>query len=128
MFHDDVAVAVSDAHGASCRDLKCFVVRAVFLGLLSHEANVGNGAHRGRIERAVGFAVVDDGCVHAGVGRVRNDGLAVLAFAFWIPHLSAVTDHCGHRSVDDDVAGHVQVGDALVGIDHCEFGTIQHCD
>ena len=29
-------------------------------------------------------------------------------------------DHRGHRGVDDDVARHVQVGDALVGVDHRE--------
>ena len=103
-------------------------MRTVFLGLLCHEANVGNGAHRGWVERAVGLAVSDDRCVDAGVGRVGNDGLAVLAFAFWVPHLSAVANHGGHRSVDDDVAGYVQVGDALIGIDHCEFGAVQHCD
>ena len=128
MFHDDVAAAVGDAHGAIDGNLKRLVVRTVFLGLLCHEANVGNGAHRGWVERAVGLAVSDDRCVDAGVGRVGNDGLAVLAFAFWVPHLSAVTDHGGHGRIDDDVARHVQVGDALIGIDHCEFGAVQHCD
>ena len=128
MFHDDVAGAVGDAHGAVDGNLKRLVVRTVFLGLLGHEADVGNGAHRGGVECAVGFAVVDDGCVHAGIGRVGNDGLAVLAFAFGIPHLSAVANHGGHGGVDDDVAWHVQVGDALIGIDHCQFGAVEHCD
>src|SRR3972149_4707574 len=34
------------------------------------------------------------------------------------PHLAAIADHWWHGGVDDHVAGHVQVGDALVGIDH----------
>ena len=33
-------------------------------------------------------------------------------------------DHRRHRRVDDHVAGHVQVGDALVGVDHGERGTV----
>ncbi len=64
------------------------------------------------------LAVVDDRLVHAGVAAVRNDGLGVLQLAFSVPHLAGVADHRRHRGVDDHVARHVQVGDALVRVDH----------
>jgi hypothetical protein len=48
-------------------------VAAVLLGLLGHQADVGHRAHRGRVEGAVGAAVVDDGLVDAGVGAVGDD-------------------------------------------------------
>ena len=72
----DLAGAVHDAHGAVDRDLERLVVRAVLLGLLRHEPDVGHRTHRRRVERAVGLAVVDDRVVHAGVRRVGDDGLA----------------------------------------------------
>ena len=37
-----------------------------------------------------------------------------------VPHLARGADHRRHRGVDDDVARHVQVGDAAVGVDHGE--------
>src|SRR5690606_24700405 len=39
-----------------------------------------------------------------------------------VPHLSAVADHGGHRGVDDDVAGNVEVGDSAVGVHHGHAG------
>ena len=41
-----------------------------------------------------------------------------------VPHLARGADHRGHRRVDDDVAGHVQVGDAAVGVDHRQRGAV----
>ena len=41
-----------------------------------------------------------------------------------VPHLSGVADHRRHRRVDDDVARYVQVGDAAVGVDHRQRGTV----
>ena len=38
------------------------------------------------------------------------------------PHVPGGADHRRHRGVDDDVAGDVQVGDALVGVDHRQGG------
>ena len=35
-----------------------------------------------------------------------------------VPHLARGADRGGHRGVDDHVAGHVQVGDPAVGVDH----------
>jgi hypothetical protein len=35
-----------------------------------------------------------------------------------VVHLAAGTDHRGHGGIDDDVARHVEIGDAVVGVDH----------
>ncbi|MNM76187.1 hypothetical protein D3C81_879980 [compost metagenome] len=93
-------------------------MRAVLFGFLRHQANVRYAAHGGRIEGAVLLAVFDNGLVDGGVATIRDHGLGVLQLAFGVPHLARVTDHGRHRSVDDDVAWYVQVGDALVGVDH----------
>jgi hypothetical protein len=93
-------------------------VGAVLFGFLRHQANVRHAAHGGRIERAVGLAVFDHGLVDGGVAAIRDHGLGVVQLAVGAPHLAGVTDHGRHRGVDDDVARHVQVGDAFVGVDH----------
>ena len=99
-------------------DLEGLVVAAVLLGLLGHQPDVGHRAHRGRVEGAVGAAVVDDGLVDTGVRAVGDDGEGVVLLAVRAPHVAGRADHRRHRGVDDDVARHVQVGDALVGVDH----------
>ncbi len=93
-------------------------MRAVFLGLLRHEADVGHGAHGLRVEVAVPFAEVDHLLVDAGEGRLRHHGLAVVRLAVGAPHLAAAADHGRHRSIDDDVIGRMEVGDALRRIHH----------
>ncbi len=107
--------ALTDLDGAGGRHLEGLVVGAVLLGRLGHQADVGHRAHGGRVEGAVGAAVVDDGLVDAGVGGVRDHREGVGLVAVGAPHVPRRADHRGHRGVDDDVGGHVQVGDALVG-------------
>ncbi len=115
---------VDDVGHAVLGDLEGLVVRAVFLGLLRHQTDVGHGAHGGRVEVAVGLAEVDDLLVDAGKGRLGDDGLGVLGLAVGIPHLAADADHGRHRGVDDHVVGRVQVGDALGRVDHGQLGTV----
>ena len=67
-----VAGTVHDAHRAVDRDLERLVVRAVLLGLLRHEPDVGHRTHRRGVERAVGLAVVDDRGVDTGVATSRG--------------------------------------------------------
>ena len=93
-------------------------MRSVFFGLLGHQAHVGHAAHGGGVVRTIGFAVFDHRRVHAGVGAVGNDGLRGLTLALRVPHASGVPQHRGHRSINDDIAGDVQVGDAAIGVDH----------
>jgi hypothetical protein len=44
----------------------------------------------------------------------------VSSFAVLAPELAAVAHERGHRGIDDDVGGHVQVRDALVAVDVAE--------
>ena len=118
------AGVVDNLDGAGGLDLEGLVVAAVFLGGLGHQADVGDGAHGGRVEGAVGAAVVDDHLVDAGVAAVREDGEGVGFLPVAAPHVAGAADHGRHRGVDDDVGGHVQVGDALVGIDHGQLGAV----
>ena len=98
------AGAVDDAHGAVGGDLERLVVGAVLLGGLRHQPDVGHRAHRRRVERAVGPAVVDHGLVDAGVAAVGDDGERVVLLAVGAPHVAGRADHRRHRGVDDDVA------------------------
>ena len=51
--------------------------------------------------------------VDGWVAPIRDDTLDLLQLVVLVPHLTAVSDHVGHAGVDDHVAGHVQVRDAL---------------
>ncbi|CWN52425.1 Uncharacterised protein [Neisseria meningitidis] len=103
-------------------DFKGFVVRAVFFRRLRHQSDVGHSTHGCRVKCAV-FAAEVDGClVNAGVAAVGNHGFGVLRFAVFIPHTAGVTNHRRHRSINDDIAGNVQVGNAFIGIDHRQIG------
>ena len=64
------------------------------------------------------LAVLDAGLVHGGVAAVRDHTLHLLQLVVLVPHLTSVTDHVGHGGVNDDIAGDVEVGDAVVGVDH----------
>src|SRR5690606_28089099 len=59
MLQEHGAGAIDDAHPALGGDFKGLVVRPVFFGLLSHQADVGDGAHGGRIKGTVLLAVLD---------------------------------------------------------------------
>ena len=99
-------------------DLERLVVTAVLLSGLSHQADVGHRAHGRRIEGAVGPAVVDDDLIDAGVARIRQHGQGVGLAPVRTPHVPRGPDHRRHRGIHDDVARDVEVGDALVGVDH----------
>ena len=109
---------IDDAHDAVGGDLERLVVRAVLLGLLRHQPDVRRAAHRRRVERAVLAAVVDGLAVQRRVGVVGDHELRVLLAPVGVPHLPRGSDRGRHRGVDDHVAGHVQVGDPPVGVDH----------
>src|SRR5471030_1368992 len=118
LFHQQVALAVGDADYAVSLDLEGLVVGAVLFGLFRHQANVWHAAHGGWVEGAVCLALFDHRLVDRGVAAIRDHGLGVVQLTVSAPHFAGVTDHCRHRGVDDNVARHVQVGDAFVGVDH----------
>ena len=118
MFDERFAIGIRDAHNAVSCDFKSLVVRSVFFSCLGHEANIRHGAHGLGIERAVFAAERDDGLVNRGVATVGNDGEGVLRFALYVPHLAALADHGWHGGVDDDIAWHMKVGNAFLGVHH----------
>ena len=120
LFEQHLAGRIDRAHHAVAGDFEGLVVRAVFLGLLRHQADIGHAAHGRRIVGAVLLAVLDDGLIDARIAAVGDQRLGVLRLAVRIPHLAAFADHGRHGGIDDHVAGHVQVGDALVGVHHRE--------
>ena len=93
-------------------------MRAVLFGFLRHQAHVRYAAHGGRIERAVLLAVFDHRLVNGGVAAVRDNSLRILQLVIRVPHLAGITNHRRHRGIDDHVAGHMQVGDAFMGVHH----------
>ena len=117
-------VDVDDVGDAVLGNLERLVVAAVLLGLLRHQADVGDGAHRGRVELAVRLTEVDDLLVDAGEGGLGVHGLGVLGPTVGAPHLAAKADHRGHRGVHDDVTGGMEVRDSLGRIHHRQFGTV----
>ena len=59
--------------------------------------------------------------IDAGVAAVGDQRLGVVQLAIGPPHLTRGADRGRHRGIDDDVARHVQVGDAAIGVDHGEW-------
>mmetsp|Transcript_13231 Transcript_13231/g.33990 ORF Transcript_13231/g.33990 Transcript_13231/m.33990 type:complete len:569 (+) Transcript_13231:365-2071(+) len=119
VLKQELAAAVNTHfHLAGRRDLKRLVMAAVLLRLLGHQAHIGDVPHGRHVKLAVLFAVVQHRGVDAGVAAVGDHALDVLQHVVLVPHLAAVAHHAGHGGVDDDVAGHVQVGDALGAVHH----------
>mmetsp|Transcript_58612 Transcript_58612/g.166734 ORF Transcript_58612/g.166734 Transcript_58612/m.166734 type:complete len:276 (-) Transcript_58612:1847-2674(-) len=122
MVEQDLAgPRVHDADGAGLLDHEGLVVRPVLLRLLCHQPNVWHRAHGGRVELPILLAVLDDHVEDGGVAAVGDAGLAVLELVSGRPHLPRLADHGGHGRVNDDVAGHMEVRDSLVRIDHSQL-------
>src|SRR5690606_13384697 len=83
-----------------------------------HQTYVRAGTHGCRIKCTVLTAEIDGLLINAGVAAVRDHRQSVLTLAPAVPHLATVTDHGRHGGIDDHIAGHVQVGDAFVGVHH----------
>ncbi len=56
--------------------------------------------------------------VDTGIRTIRNNKVGILLSALLIPHLTGATDSGRHRSIDDHITRHVQISDALIGINH----------
>src|SRR5450830_149940 len=118
LFQQGATGAVGNPNHAVGLDLEGLVVGAVLFGFLRHQADVRYATHGGWVEGAVLLAVFDHRLVDGGVAAIRDHCLGVVQLAVGAPHFAGVTDHGWHRGVDDNVARHVQVGDAFVGVDH----------
>ena len=99
-------------------------MRAIFLRLLSHEANVWYASHCGGIKCSVLFAKIDRSLIDPCIGPVRNNEFRILLITIWPPHLSRSADGRGHRCIDDDVARDVEIGNPLVRVHHGKIRTI----
>ena len=100
------------------RSFEGLIVRTVLFSFLSHQTNVGDATHGGRVELTVLVSVFTDLAVDGGVAAIRNHSDGVLQFVSQVPHTAAVTNNVRHRSINDDVVRDVQVGDVLAGVNH----------
>ena len=127
MRHQHESSCVHNPHNSCALHFEGFIVRAVLFGLLRHEPNIGHTAHRARIECAVLLARVNGCLIDPRIGAIRNHSLRILCLARAVPHLAALANHRRHGCVDDDIARHMEIRDALVAINHCDRGTRSVC-
>mmetsp|Transcript_28445 Transcript_28445/g.67314 ORF Transcript_28445/g.67314 Transcript_28445/m.67314 type:complete len:508 (+) Transcript_28445:435-1958(+) len=134
LFHavleHSLAGLVGHADGAVRGSLERLVVGAVLLGLLGHETNVGDVAHRGHIELTVLLDVAGHLIVDASVVAVGDHTHDILEGIVLVPHHTGVAHDDGHGGIDDDVGGHVEVGDTLRRVDHGKAGAggVRSCE
>ena len=112
--HQHRTTAINDTHAASNRYFEGLVVRAVLLSFLSHQTHIRHRAHGGWVKSAIGLAKINRLAEHGRIAAVWNDCLHILQLTIGIPHLPGRTNHRGHGCIDNDIAGHVQIGDAFV--------------
>ena len=122
MGEQDIAGCSEDADGAGFLDFKSFVVGSIFLGFLRHQSDIGDIAHGCDIKGSVFFAEINGGLVDPGVVPIGDDRFGIRGVAVGTPHLSGCTDHRRHGGINNHIAGDMQVGDSLVGIDHGNGG------
>ena len=70
------------------------------------------------------LAIFDNLLIHGRIGSVRYHRNRILKFIVDVPHFTAIPHYIGHRSVDNNVIGNVQVRNSVSGVDHRQFGTI----
>ena len=99
-------------------------MRAIFFGLLGHQAHVGHRTHGLGVKSAVPLAEVDHLLVDTRKSGLWHHSLHVLEAAIGPPHLATIADHGGHGRVHDHVVGRVEVGDALGRVHHGQFGSV----
>mmetsp|Transcript_20289 Transcript_20289/g.41667 ORF Transcript_20289/g.41667 Transcript_20289/m.41667 type:complete len:241 (+) Transcript_20289:1086-1808(+) len=122
--HEILAI-LNDANRAVELGLESSRVGAILLGLLSHETDIGTCPHGLGVESAVLLAEVNALAEDPSIATVRDGGQKVLLLVIGVPHLAPAADGCGHGVVNDDVAGDVEVGDALVRVDHGDLRTLR---
>ena len=63
-----------------------------------------------------GFPAEDGAMLYGLVQRFNGD--AILKFVIFIPHPAPITDHIRHRSIDNNIVGHMKVCDSFTGVHH----------
>ena len=88
MYQQYLIFFVNDPDSPACRNLEGLVVRAVFLGFLRHQADVGDVTHRRNIERAKFLAEADSLLIDTCVATIGDHRLGVVQLAIRAPHFS----------------------------------------
>ena len=122
MFGQNLTLGIDHAHHSVLWDFKGFVVGAVLFRFLCHQPDIGNRAHGLGIEGAVFLAKFDNRLIDCGIGAIGDNREGILGPTLSIPHFAPLSDHCWHGGINDDVTWYVEIGDALVGVDHGERG------
>ena len=118
MFEQDITRIINNANRAVCRNPECFIVRAVLLGFLRHQADIGDIAHGDGIKCTMLFAEPDRFLIDTGITAIRDHGFGVVQLAIRAPHFAGGTNSGRHGCIDDNITGHMQVGNDLVGVHH----------
>mmetsp|Transcript_56326 Transcript_56326/g.134417 ORF Transcript_56326/g.134417 Transcript_56326/m.134417 type:complete len:275 (-) Transcript_56326:1102-1926(-) len=103
-------------HLAILWDHEGLVVGAILLSLRGHEPHVGSSTYLGRIQLAIGLAILDDNIIDARIATIRDDKLCIAQSVVLSPHLSSIS-HCrSHGCIHDHVRRHMKIRDASPGI------------
>ena len=62
--------------------------------------------------------------IDRGIAPIGDYRLGIVQVAIRPPHLARFADGCRHGRIDNDVARHVKIGNAVIGIHHCQIRTI----
>mmetsp|Transcript_74437 Transcript_74437/g.193458 ORF Transcript_74437/g.193458 Transcript_74437/m.193458 type:complete len:268 (-) Transcript_74437:1268-2071(-) len=106
----------NDLHLAVRGNLECLVVRSILLSFRRHQANVRCVAGRSRIEFSMSPAVVHNSVVDSRVASIGDDELCIAQGVILRPHSARVPNRSSHGGVDNDIRGHMEIGDALARI------------
>ena len=100
---------------------------SVFFGLLSHKSHIGDRSHGFGVQGPVLLAKINCCVVNTRITAIGYYRQCILRIPLRIPHLAGIPDHGRHRSIDNDIAGNVQVGDPLVRVYHGQRRPLLHC-
>ncbi len=120
MLEQGIAGSVDDANRSRLFDFEGLVVGPVFFRLLRHQPDVADVTHGRHVISAMLLAVRNDFLVDPRVAAVRDHRARILELAIRSPHLPRGSNRRRHRGIDNDVARHVKIRNALVRIDHRE--------
>ena len=124
LFKQNFFVGVDDHNATFTRCQEGFIVGTVFLGFLRHQTNVRYAAHGAWIVGAIYLTVVDYCLINTCVAAIGNKRLGIMKNTIRPPHHAGITNHRRHRSINNDVARYVKVGNSLIRINHSEFRTL----
>ena len=118
LFMQYIAIFQNVTYGSIGRNFKSRGVAAVFLCLLRHQPNICNRARGCRVQCPCLFEIVNCLVIDRGITAIRYDAFGVALLSIWAPSLATCTNNSWHRSINNDIRGHVKVGNPFVTIHH----------